>query len=150
MFSCAVRTPPEHMWRSNMKQRRNVEMMLIVRLFIIRHNSYFFSRYYCAKSNIKCPKIVKNTLIFDTFSPVYMGFLAYRAQYYLILSIAPPYIPSHSTTPPSLLSRYGGWQRRSMPQPTTNLTNQCRDSISADGAVVVFIGVVYPCITDSL
>jgi len=37
-----------------------------------------------------------------------------------------------------------------MPQPTTNLTNQCRDSISADGAVVVFIGVVYPCITDSL
>jgi hypothetical protein len=51
-------------------------------LFIIRHNSYFFSRYYCAKSNIKCPKIVKNTLIFDTFSPVYMGFLAYLAQYY--------------------------------------------------------------------
>ena len=36
------------------------------------------------------------------------------------------------------------------PLPTTNLTNQCRDSISADGAVVVIIGVVYPCITDSL
>ena len=43
--------------------------------------------------DIKCPKIVKNTLIFDTFSPVSMGFLAYRAQYYLILSIVPPYIP---------------------------------------------------------
>ena len=88
MFSCAVRTPPEHTWRSNTKQRHNVEMTLIVPLFNIRHNSYFFSRYYCAKSNIKCPKIVKNTLIIDTFSPVYMGFLAYRAQYYLILSIA--------------------------------------------------------------
>jgi len=100
MFSCAVRTPSEHMWRSNTKQRHNVEIMLIVPLFYIRHNSYFFSRYHCAKSIIKCPKIVKKQLIFDTFSPVYMGFVAYRAQYYLILSIAPPYIPSHSTTPP--------------------------------------------------
>ena len=150
MFSCAVRTPPEHMWRSNTKQPHNVEIMLIVRLFIIRHNSYFFSRYYCAKSNIKCPKIVKNTLIFDTFSPVYMGFLAYRAQYYLILSIALLYIPSHCTLDISAPIFNGGWRRRSMPQPTTNLTNQCRDSISVNGVVILFMGVVYPCITDSL
>ena len=32
----------------------------------------------------------------------------------------------------------GGWRRHSMPQPTTNLTNQCRDSISVDGVVIVF------------
>ena len=83
-------------------------MMLIVPLFNIRHNSYFFSRYYCAKSNIKCPKIVKNTLIFDTFSPVSMGFLAYRAQYYLILSNCATIHTISFHYPPSLLSRYGG------------------------------------------
>ena len=83
MFSCAVRTPPEHMWRSNTKQRHNVEMMLIVPLFNIRHNSYFFSRYYCAKSNIKCPKIVKNTLIIDIFTGLH-GFLSICSAIYLL------------------------------------------------------------------
>ena len=80
-----------------MKHSHIADYLTIVRLCRMWHSFYFFSRYRCGNVDIKCPKIVKNTLIFDTFSPVYMGFLAYRAQYYLILSIALLYIPSHCT-----------------------------------------------------
>ena len=83
-----------------MKHSHIADYLTIVRLCRMWHSFLFLPRYRCGNVDIKCPKIVKNTLIFDTFSPVSMGFLAYRAQYYLILSIAPPYIPSHSTTPP--------------------------------------------------
>ena len=117
MFSAAVRTPPEHMWRSNMKHSHIADYLTIVRLCRMWHSFLFSLRYRCGNVDIKCPKIVKNTLIFDTFSPVYMGFLAYRAQYYLILSIAPPYIPSHSTTPLPPLSL---WRLTTALHATTN------------------------------
>jgi hypothetical protein len=92
MFSAAVRTPPEHMWRSNMKHSHIADYLRSVRLCRMWHSSSFSLRYRCGNVDIKCPKIVKSTLIFNTISPVYMGFIAYRTQYYLILSIALLYI----------------------------------------------------------
>ena len=94
MFSCAVielrRTYVEIKYETPAQCRDHADCA------VVQHNSYFFSRYYCTKSNIKCPKIGKNTLIIDTFSPVYMGFLVLSISR-AILSIALLYVPSHCT-----------------------------------------------------
>ena len=81
-----------------------------------------------------------------------MGFLAFVAQFIYcatVHTLSLHHSPSLLSQLLSLMAAEDGAACHNQ-QPTFNLTNQCRDSISVDGVVVVFIGVVYQCITDSL
>ena len=110
-----------------------VEIKLIVRLFYISHNSYFLSRYYYEKSNYFCLKIVENTQTSKIYTHIWYfitGLHVFLSISRAILAIALLYKRLLSLPPISAPIFNGGWRWRSMPQPTTNLTNRCRDSIS--------------------